>query len=256
MKYISKHDIVSAFRNCGIQSGDTLMLHSDAIVLAQTRPMDQEDRYMLFFEAMDDVLGSDGTLVIPTFTYSATKGERFYVEQTPSTVGALTEYFRKLPGVRRSSDPIFSVAVRGSGALELASVEVGDTFGPNSLFDLLHNRNAYIACLGCSFDRVTFTHYVEQSVGVSYRYFKAFPYTISRNGSDQSGVIRYYVRYLDRQTGTDLSRLKIAAAEPGFLHKASVGRFALITIACQDFYREAEILLRNDESALITEGRE
>ena len=100
------------------------MLHSDAIVLSQTKPMPAEDRNNLLFDALDEVLGPKGTIVIPTFTYSATKGKPFIVEETPSTVGDLTEFFRKQPGVLRSCDPIFSVAVRGSKAEEFADVDV------------------------------------------------------------------------------------------------------------------------------------
>ena len=166
MTYLDKEDIVTAFRECGIRPGSVLMLHSDAIFLSQTRPMPKEDKYALFFKALDEVLGPEGTLVIPTFTYSATKGEPFVVEETPSTVGDLTEYFRKQPGVHRSRDPIFSVAIHGAKAKEFAHVEVGDAFGPKSVFGLLDHYNAGIACLACSLDRITFTHYVEQIFGV------------------------------------------------------------------------------------------
>ena len=132
MDFITKEDIIKAFRKCGISSGSVLMLHLDAIFLSQTRPMSKKDRYALFFEALDEVLGTKGTLIIPTFTYSATKGEPFIVEETPSTVGDLTEYFRKMPKVKRTRDPIFSVAVIGQKTNQFCKANIENCFGKNS----------------------------------------------------------------------------------------------------------------------------
>ena len=254
MAYLTKELIIDAFRKCGIQPGSVLMLHPDAIFLAQTRPMSKENRYALFFEALDEFLGQDGTLVIPTFTYSATKNEPFIVEETQSTVGGLSEYFRKIPGVLRSRDPNFSVAVRGKKSEEFANTEVKDAFGPTSIFGLLDRYNAWIACLACSFDRITYTHYVEQIFGVDYRYIKKFPYTIIENGNTNSGIVKYYVRDLKRNSAIHLYPLQKILSQKSHLINETIGRFQILAVKCHYFKTEAINLLSNNKKALILEG--
>ena len=130
-------------------------------------------------------------------------------EITPSTVGDLTEYFRKLPDVLRSKDPNFSVAALGAKAEEFANANVSDAFGPGSFFELLDHYNAWIACIACSMDRITFTHYVEQLLCVGYRYFKKFYYTVIHAGEISSGTQKYFARTLESRPDIDLSLIHI-----------------------------------------------
>ncbi len=113
--------IGEALAAIGVRSGDTALVHSDAIVAAQLPPLPDAKRLDLLIEALQASVGSEGTLVMPTFSYSFTKNETYDVLNTPSTVGMLTEHFRTQTDVCRSADAIFSVAARGSGAEELCA---------------------------------------------------------------------------------------------------------------------------------------
>ncbi len=251
---ISRADIAEAFRLCGVRPGDVLMLHADAMVLAQLPPMSADERFDVLFNALDDVLGAEGTLVMPTFTYSFTRGEPFEVDATPSAVGLLTEAFRTRPGVRRSRDPIFSVGARGRLADRFAEAAPDDCFGPNSAFAVLAEQDAWLACLGCSLDRVTFTHYVEQTAGVDYRSFKTFTGVRVDGGVETPASARYFVRDLDRDTIIDLSWLKAALIAAGALATAAVGRVGLSAVRTCDFADAATALLARSPSGLIREG--
>ncbi len=247
-------DIVEAFKLCGVGRGEVLMLHADAMALAQLPPMTADARFDVLFEALDEVLGPDGTLVMPTFTYSFTKGEPFEAAKTPSTVGLLTEAFRIRPGVRRSRDPIFSVAARGRLADRFAEAASDDCFGPKSAFALLAEQDAWLACLGCSLDRATFTHYVEQTAGVDYRSFKTFTGVRFEGGVETSASVRYFVRDLDRETAIDLTRLKADLTEAATLATSAVGRVGLSAVRCSAFQAAATALLAKNPSGLIREG--
>lgn len=251
--YIHQTDIADAFRHCGIGRGDVLMLHSDAMVLAQLPPMCAEERYNTFFSALDGVLGPEGTLVLPTFTYSFAKSQAFSVEETPSSVGALTEHFRRMPGVLRSRDPIFSMAARGRLAEVFASVPIEDCFGRRSAFGLLHDNDASIACLGCKFE-FTFIHYVEQMTGVNYRYFKTFNGILEDKTGRRTAEVRYYVRDLGRRTECSFIRLRARLEERGLLKVRQLGRASLAALKCRDAFREAQALLEQQPNALIAEG--
>jgi aminoglycoside 3-N-acetyltransferase len=245
---ISGADIVAAFNLCGVRSGDTVMLHADAMALGQLPPMTAEARFDILFDALGSLLGPDGTLVMPTFSYSFTKGEPFDAATTPSTVGLLTEAFRTRPGVRRSRDPIFSVAARGRLADRFAEAAIDDCFGPKSAFALLAQHDALLMCLACSLDRLTFTHYVEQSVAVDYRYFKTFTGVRIDGDVETACSVRYLVRDQTRDTAIDLTRLTESLQDAGALATAAVGRVGLKAVRCSAFEASALALLRRNPS--------
>ena len=255
MKYIDEFQLEECFIRAGVKRGDVLMLHSDAMVLAQLPAMSTEQRYQCLFDVLDRVLGPEGTLVLPTFTYSLTKGEIYDPDNTPSAVGALTEYFRKMPTVLRSSDPIFSMAAKGKLATEFANVAIDDCFGENSAFGLLNKHNANLICLGCGFI-LTHTHYVEQKIPVNYRYFKTFNGTITRHGSTEAIQTRYFVRDLARKSEINLSSLQSRLCQQGLLSIIPVGRVALYAVRCHDFEQQARQLIIEQPNALIVEGNE
>jgi aminoglycoside 3-N-acetyltransferase len=248
-------DFKTAFGACGIGAGDLVMLHCDAIVTAQMdTSLPPAARFDMLFDAIQELLGPEGTLVIPTFTYSATKGESFDPSATPSTVGLMTEHFRHRAGVVRTPHPIFSLAVAGRLAGEFATACIDDCFGPDTAFDLLDQHDAWLACLGCSLDRITFTHYVEQKAQVDYRFPKTFVATLMENGQQRTLEVGYYARDLERRTSIDLSRLRARLVERGLLATAPVGRVALAAVRARIFLDMALDLLVEQPSALIAEG--
>lgn len=248
--------IGEALAAIGLHSGDTALVHSDAMVAAQLPPLPDAKRLGLLIDALQASIGPEGTLVMPAFSYSFTKNEPYDVLNTPSTVGMLTEYFRKQKVACRSADPIFSVAARGPRAKELCSVAVKECFGPDSVFAVLRRLNSYVVCLGCPLTSGgTFVHYVEKSNGVDYRYDKAFRGTIvwpDRSSTEESVI--YYVRNLERKSGADLRRLQRRLEANGQLKKATLGRVRVLGVRAVDFYETASQMLKEDPSSLIEEG--
>ena len=55
-------------------------------------------------------------------------------------------------------------------------------FGKNSLFDFLFKNKAKILCLGCSYNEITYTHFIEEKLNVDYRYNKKFKGYYIKNG--------------------------------------------------------------------------
>jgi aminoglycoside 3-N-acetyltransferase len=249
-------DIGDALSALGLRRGDVVLLHSDAVVAAQLPSMPESQRLDRVIEALERVMGADGTLVMPTFSYSFTKNETFDALQTPSTVGMLTERFRTRVGVRRTADPIFSIAANGPMAQELASLPVHECFGPQSAFALLHRVNALVVCLGCSLTNGgTFVHYVERSHGVNYRYDKTFYGVIKwPDGTSTNNSVVYYVRDLARKSGADLRRLRRRLEARGLLRSAPVGRFQMLGVRTADWFSTAWSMLDEDPVSLIEEG--
>lgn len=255
MILIDAEKIISAFKECGVSSGDTVFLHCDAFFLAQISGSSTLEKMDFFFNVLDQLLGEHGTLILPTFTYSFTKGEEFNLEQTPSTVGLLTEYFRKREGVKRSKDPNFSIACSGRHKEKFINAPIHDTFGLDSIFGILYSQNAHIICLGCSFDRITYTHYVEEVLNVDYRYFKEFSGQIVDQSTKKEVKVHYFVRDTSFDTSVNLGLLKNILEEKSLLKKSTIGRASLFSVRAKDFFEEARVLLIQNKYGLIGAGK-
>ena len=256
---IAPSAVTDALGSIGVKPGSVVLVHPDAIVAAQfplTPALSDDQRLDLLIDAIEAAIGCAGTLVMPAFSYSFPRGERFDICNTPSAVGMVTERFRTRPGVRRTADPIFSFACRGPWAPELCALPVTECFGAESVFAALHRRNAHIIDLGCSMSRGgTFVHYVETAHGVDYRYKKIFSGTvISSNGETRDCSVVYHVRDLKRRSEADLRRLQKRLADEGKSRSAEVGRSKIMAVAASDLFDTAWKMLDEDPVSLIAEG--
>lgn len=238
--------------NLGLKPDDTIFLHGDAGVAAQYIYSDNKDPVGDFFCELKRYL-DDGTILVPSFTYSATKGDVFDVENTPSDVGLFSEKFRMLDGVQRSKHPIFSICAFGKHADNFTQSRLDDCFGEGTFFDQLYKSNAKIVTMGCAFERATFVHYVEQRLNVSYRYFKKFNAKIMHLGESTQLDVRYFVRNLEIDTTLDLNRLEQRALMQSHMKHEHFGRFLARTILARDFFDIARSLILNDEYSLLKE---
>jgi aminoglycoside 3-N-acetyltransferase len=119
---------------------------------------------------LQDLVGPEGTLLMLTFSfvgkqaYYVASHSHFDAQNTPSQLGALTEVFRKSPGVIRSLHPTHSVSAWGRHANELVTTHhLGPTYGMSSPFYKLREFNGLVIGLGTQY-RYGFgpTHVVEE----------------------------------------------------------------------------------------------
>lgn len=257
MSSVTREDLANTLWQVGVGHGDTLLVHSNAMAAAQLPPMPDEQRLDMLIDALQSAVGTAGTLVMPTFTYSYTKDGLYDVRKTPSTVGMLTERFRTRAGISRSLDPIFSFAAYGTKAEELCTIPAKECFGKESFFAALHKLNCMILCLGCSLtDGGTFVHYVEKSHGVGYRYDKKFEgTTIQSEGRSDAASVVYYVRDLGRNSQADLQRLYQRLQTEGVLRTGILGRIRIFSVRAADLFTTAWKMLDEDPVSLIAEGK-
>jgi aminoglycoside 3-N-acetyltransferase len=258
---IAPSAVTDALLSVGVKQGSVVMVHPDAILAAQfpatpAVESSNERRLDLLIEAIEAAIGSQGTLLMPAFSYSFTKGEPFDICNTPSAVGMVSERFRTRPGVRRTSDPIFSFAVRGRLAQELCTIPAKECFGAESVFATLHRWNAQIVDLGCSMSRGgTFVHYVETTHGVDYRYKKLFSgIVISPEGLASECSVVYHVRDLTRRSDADLRRLQKRLSDDGKSRTVGIGRSRIMAVTANDLFDTAWKMLDEDPVSLIAEG--
>jgi aminoglycoside 3-N-acetyltransferase len=152
---IAAGDITRALADLGVGPRDTLFVHSGLKGALRLAGATRDEKLATLADGLRESV-PDGLLILPTFTYSFTgDGEPFDVASSPSTVGVLTEYFRTLPGVRRTADPLFSCGVLGElpepWARRLYGVGDVDAFGEHSVFAMLAELDAKILFIGVDF---------------------------------------------------------------------------------------------------------
>lgn len=242
---ITPDDITQTLRSLGIVPGDTLLIHSRVSAFGKFLLFDRDAFFKEIEQAFLDAVGEEGTIVMPTFSYSFCNKEIFDMAKTPSTVGVLTEHFRKQSGVSRTKHPIFSVAISGRHRNEFLNIEK-DSFDAQSIFGHLHRVNAKQVFFGASFESATFVHYIEQAHGVPYRYMKTLEGIIRENGKEYSDSATYNVRYLDKDVVTELARFEKHLVSIGAMKRAELGSGIIEVVSCEDAFREGMAMLDKD----------
>ena len=246
-------DLVRAMREVGLEAGDVVLVHVDLDALGRAegvaRPIAEAE---LLWKALGEVLGDDGTVVVPTYTFSFCNHEPFDVLETPALGGPWSpsqhflEHVRRRPGAQRSRDPIHSVAAVGPLAAELVGDLPPTCFGEGSVFSRMRSYRAKILMVGLPLEEATFRHHVEQMVGVPHRYSKLFTGQIRRDGSVRRTGWEYYVRILAENAAPDGTELERQALAAGVCRAAAVGQGRLLAVECEAYFQfTAEALTRD-----------
>lgn len=170
--------LASDLRELGVQAGDVLLVHSSLSSLGWVcvDPTTVVD-------ALQAVLTSDGTLVMPTHSgqygnpahwenppvpddwVEVVREERspFRPAVTPTrSMGAIPECFRNYPGTVRSRHPETSFAAWGADAeAVVADHPYDDLMGEESPLAAVYDRDGDVLMLGTSWDRCTSLHLAE-----------------------------------------------------------------------------------------------
>jgi len=236
-------DFVKSLRDAGIKERDTVFVHSRVSAFGRLLTFDRNFLMQSLVDSLKEAVGNKGAIIMPTFSYSFDKNEPFDVDDTQSTVGALTEFFRKQDGVIRTAHPNHSIAVYGKRK-DYFAAESKDTFGKDSVFGKLHDNNGKIVFLGAPFQSCTFIHYIEQMHKVPYRRMRNFKGKIITGGKEHEEEIIFYEKY--NVFFSSFSRLEKHLLEKGIMKNVELGAGNVMVIECKDLFDEGCKLLDGD----------
>ena len=165
-------DLTQDLRRLQIEAGDILFVHSSFKALG---PVDGGAQSVI--EALEAAIGPEGLLLMPSFNLVEweLRAETWDHATTPSTVGWITEQFRRLAGVYRSDHYSHSVAARGRGAKAFVAGHLsqegykspwdrkpwGKMFGLHSPMYRAYQTDAKLLMLGVDYFSSTYIHLVE-----------------------------------------------------------------------------------------------
>lgn len=194
----------------GIKEGDILYIASDVTkLLAVGRENGEEFGFNDLIDVFIKAVGEKGTVMFPTFNWDFCHGKAFSYKKTRSQTGILGQVALKRHDFRRTKHPIYSFAVYGKDQDLLCSMDNVSSFGPDSPFAYLDKNKAHNIIIDVAYNHCfTFTHYIEQKVGVSYRYEKLFTADyIDEKGTKSVRSYSMYVRDLDMDVENDMTEM-------------------------------------------------
>lgn len=207
-----------------IKKGDNIYVTSDVKQLLYDCMTNGDDTDLnILIDGIINIIGSDATLVFPTFNWAFCKGEAYDHFKTPCKTGSLGKIALSRGDFARTRHPIYSFAVWGKDKEALCAMDNKSSFGPDSPFAFMveHGyRNLFI-------DKDTqhsfvFVHYAEESNGpVPYRYLKDFTADYT-DGSGNTHKATYSMNV--RNLGMDVENT-ILPLEDEFIEKGIEERF-------------------------------
>jgi len=242
MKYNYK-DIVIALKNSGIKSGDTVFFTTGLgmVGVPSTDVNTQEKLNKLFFDAIKEVLGEKGTMLVPTYSYTfgestITSPAVFDPKTTQSQIGPFTNFFLKQPGVVRSLDPMVSITGFGPRAKEFLDNLPPVSYGEGSTFSRLVKSDAKCCSIGLGPNWVPFIHYADWLYQVPFRYDKFFHGLIKVGKEIKPSSWIYTVKIPAKESIANSHKVGRFAEEAGIWQYALLGRARVYTASCREYF--------------------
>lgn len=225
--------LVSEFRALGLCAGDVLLVHSSYKSFGGV-----EGGPPKVIDALLEVLGPEGTLIMPTFNFDFTKGKPWDVRSTPSQMGVLTELVRTDPRAKRVFHPIYSFAVIGKYADYLSGLRYKSSYERNSVFGKLRDLDGKIMVIGLSYtNSMTFFHHIEQMEGVDYRFLKQFTGQVTdENGNTYTDTFEMLVRDIDRGVVTEVDPMGALMEQAGIVKIRKIGEADVKLMKANEVY--------------------
>jgi len=236
-------ELVAGFKQMGLQAGDTVLVHSSYKSLGGV-----EGGPQVVINALLDVLGPQGTLVMPTFNFDFNKGQPWDVRNTPSQMGVLTELVRTDPRAKRVFHPIYSFSIIGKYAAEMTRERYKSCYERKSVFGKLRDLDGKIMIIGLSYNHsLTFVHHVEEMEGVDYRYKKVFTGPVTdENGVTTIDTFYMLVRDLEKGVLTAVDPMGALLEERGVAKAQRIGDADVKMMKANEAYAFIATEMRRD----------
>jgi aminoglycoside 3-N-acetyltransferase len=244
----------SDFRNMGVQEGMSVLVHSSMKSVGYL-----ENGPATIIEALRKVIGPKGNILMPTSPNASYQIDYiqahpvFDVAHTPSAMGAISEYFRKLPGVLRSAHPLEPVAAQGPDAefLTRGHLNLPTAYHKDSPFFKIYSLPSLILYIGVTLDNAgTNLHTLEDAVDFPYPVYASdlYPCTILLpDGSEIQTNVRAHNPEWSKKRKCD--QLIPMFESEGVLRKATLGEAPVLVADAPRFF---ESMIRNFKEKSIT----
>ena len=236
----------------GIEAGDCLKVHCSyrSLNLQNASPQD-------FIYTLLTLLGEEGTLVVPSHTYSfaGIPGMQPFNKETSLSMGMgiVSETLRQTPGALRSGNPTHSITAYGEHARLLTeNKEHATAAGLGSSYEDLYKLGAKVLLIGVGNNRNTLVHYIEVASrlpynDIPYRDFWGSKALVERDGQ----VFEEDVPPVYPACSANFSVLDTFLDEIGILRQGKVGQADCMLMKANELVPAVAARLEKDPDFLL-----
>lgn len=208
---LDKNYIKEQLIKVGLKKGDSVLVHSQLLKVG----IPEEDVFDLgkyYLGIILEIIGDDGELVLPAFTYSYCKNKVFSPLKDMSSVSSLANTCIRNHIGYRTLDPIFSYVIVNPESAEQRFSNVSFDL-ENGMAGYLSKKNAKYLMIG---DLIYFTLLLacEQQLHTYNRFMKKFSGITKINDTEIHSDCYYYCRRYCDNTILDLSKLTRIVVDP------------------------------------------
>lgn len=253
-KGITKQLLVEDFKKIGLKKNDSVLVHSSlskiGFVVGGPKTI---------IEALLEVIGIEGTLLFPSFPAigrNKTHLEEkpfFDIRNTPSQMGSITEYFRKLEGCKRSFHPTDAICAIGPLADYYTNSHFGQLtpYNEHSPFRKLCTKNGKILMLGTTLNGAcTNLHTLEDAVDFKFPVYDEKVFDVKMiDSAGKETIMKTKVHNPDYSAKRNCDALKPMFEKEGVLINGIVGEAKSMLI---DANKMLEVMIKNYKEKGVT----
>jgi aminoglycoside 3-N-acetyltransferase len=161
---LSRTAVADQLRALGVKTGGVLLVHTS---FRAVRPV--EGGPLGLIAALRDVLGPDGTLVMPSMSDDDDAPFDPKNSRSAPDLGVVADAFWRIPGVARSDHPFAFAAIGPQAGVITADPLPLPPHGPASPVGRVHDLDGQVLLLGCSHSENTTLHLAEILGRAPYR---------------------------------------------------------------------------------------
>jgi aminoglycoside 3-N-acetyltransferase len=234
----SKNDIIEALRSLNIKKNDTIFCHSNIVNFGLPKQgLDGERLANIFFDSFFKILGKNGTLILPTFSYSFAKHEIYDPNKSRTICGFFPEVIRKIKkDFCLYPDPNLSCIIFGKHKQYLSRLDDKNSYGKYSLFSKFLHLKGKICNLNLDAGS-TFLHFLERKLKIKYRFDKNFKGKIKNNNAAKLDRFTLFVLYKKTKKKVSFKRFTEYAKSKKLYKEYKLGRGKIGLIKSIDCYK-------------------
>lgn len=241
---ITHDELTRGFRQIGLAAGDVVLVHSAMRTFGTI-----DGGADTVVDALLDVLGPRGTLVVPTFTFAHEAEEHPVIDPVAdrSEMGAITEAARRRPEAMRSIAYRHSFAAIGRRAEVITQIDSAlSAFDLRSSFGVMLGLGCRVLLLGVTYSSSTSHHFAELVCEVPYR--ETHPRQVRVRRDDGHEVEQDMTDYQPKSSGgsyygsrgPDFNRLGMMLERDGVVGKTFIGNAAVRLFPMRDLVDRAQ----------------
>ncbi len=242
-------NLKAAYKRVGIGKGRVVYLTGNFGSIGKFEEKSKIEVLNTHFSVINDLIGADGTLVVPTHSWSICNSDiPFDSKNTPSETGVFTEFVRRMPGSVRQLHPFSSSTAYGADAQKICADNSRHVYGPNSPFSRMIEADAIHVSVGMHIRKtISLVHHVELIMGVPYRYTKEFMHPCIINGERR--ILDFYLYVIRRELNItrDKNKKIFRFFCERYHHLTSpLGRSSIQSLQFREFYKATVDLFSKD----------